>query len=128
MVYVLQSPQTVTLKPSASAMKVQQGETVVLHLERRTSGKWKRISRDELRRGQCWQYQPPPESEAEVADKVEWEVVPEDAVRLNAEFRLDHTRIATMLVKGTIKLTPLSAVPCEPESGVAGPSIEIEVE
>jgi hypothetical protein len=126
-VYVLESPQTVTLIPSASALKVRQGETVVVRVERRTSGKWKRIARDELIRGQCWVYRPPPEHEAEVADNVKWEVVPEWAVSFNSEYRLDHTRIATMLVKGKVRLTPLSPVACETDRVVDGPSIEIEV-
>jgi len=127
MVYVLESPQSVSLVSSASASKAQQGDTVVLHLERRTSGKWKQIPRDEVQRGQCWLYRPPAESEAEVADNVHWEVVPEDAVRFNEEYRLDHTRIATMKVTGRIELTPLSAVPCEADRVVAGPTIAIEV-
>jgi hypothetical protein len=126
-VYVLESPQTVTLRPSASVLKVQQGETVVLRVERQTSGNWKRVSRDELTRGQCWVYRPPPEHEAEVADNVKWEVAPEWAVRFNGEYRLDHTRIATMLTKGKVRLTPLSAVACEADRVVDGPSIEIEV-
>jgi hypothetical protein len=127
MVYVLESRQSVTLVTSASVLKVRKGETVVLHVERRTAGKWKQIRRDDVLRGQCWVYRPPPESEAEVADNVEWEIVPEDAVRFNEEYRLDHTRIATMQVDGTIRLTPLSAVTCEADRVVSGPSIEIEV-
>lgn len=126
-VYVLESPQSVTLVPSASASNIEQGAAVVLQVERRTMGKWKQIPRDELQRGQCWVYRPPAESEAEVADKVQWEIVPEDAVRFNAEYRLDHTRIATPLVKGKVTLTPLSPVTCEADRVVAGPPIEIEV-
>ena len=76
MVYVLESPQSVTLTASASASKVQQGGSVILHVERRVSGKWKQIPRDQLQAGQCWEYQPPPALEAEVADTVHWEVVP----------------------------------------------------
>jgi hypothetical protein len=126
-VYVLESPQNVTLKPSASALKVQQGETVVLRVERQTTGNWKRIPRDELTRGQCWLYRPPAEHEAEVADSVKWEVAPEWAVQFNTDYRLDHTRIATMLTKGKVTVTPLSAVACEADRVVDGPSIEIEV-
>ena len=124
-VYVLESPQSVTLTASASALKVQQGGTVELRVERRTSGKWKQIPRDQLRRGQCWVYRPPPESEA--AHNVQWEVVPENSVWFNPEYRLDHSRTATMIVKGAIKLTPFTAVTCEADRVVAGPSIEIEV-
>ena len=126
-VYVLESPQQVTLKPSASALKVQPGETIVLRVERQTAGNWKRIPRDELTRGQCWLYRPPPEHEAEVADNVKWEVVPEWAVRFNTEYRLDHTRIATMLATGKVTFTPLSAVACEADRVVEGPTIVIEV-
>lgn len=127
LVYVLESPQTVELATSASALSVRQGEPVVLHVARRTSGKWKQIPRDQLRSGQCWVYQPPAESAAEVADSVQWDVVPEDGVRFNTEYRLDHTRIATMFLKGTIKLTPISAVKCEADRVAEGPSIQIEV-
>jgi len=126
-VYVLESPQKVTLRSSASALKVQPGATVVLRVERLTSGNWKRIPRDELTRGQCWLYRPPPEREAEVADNVKWEVAPEWAVQFNTEYRLDHTRIATMTGKGKVTLTPLSAVACEADRVVDGPSIEIEI-
>lgn len=127
LVYVLESPQSITLTPSASPLGVRQGETMVLRVERRTSGRWKQVPRDELNAGQCWVYRPPAESKDEVADNVHWEVVPENAVRFNTEYRMDHTQIATMLVKGTIKLTPISAVKCEEDRVVAGPSIQIEV-
>lgn len=127
MVYVLESPQMVTLTASASTSKVQQGATVLLHVERHVSGKWKQIPRDRLKAGQCWEYQPPPQREAEVADTVHWEVVPENGVRFAAEYRTDHSRSAIMIVKGTIQLTPLTAVRCEPDRVVAGPPIRIEV-
>jgi hypothetical protein len=127
LVYALESPQSVTLTSSSSSLSVPQGETVVLRVERRTLGKWKQIPRNELKPGQCWLYRPPPEVESEVADNVEWEVVPENGVWFNREYRMDHTRIATMTVKGTIKLTPRSAVKCEPDRVVEGPSIQIEV-
>jgi hypothetical protein len=127
LVYVLEEPQSVTLTASASPSSVQQGATVVLHVERRTSGKWKRIPLNEVRSGQCWVYQPPVELEPEVADSVEWEVAPENAVAFNREFRLDHTRIARMNLKGTITLTPISPVKCEEDRVVEGSSIQIEV-
>lgn len=127
MVYVLESPQDVTLTSSASTTKLQPGETVVLHVQRRAIGKWKQIPRDQLTPGQCWLYTPPPQVEEEVADNVEWQVVPEDAVRFNSEFRMDHTRIATVKAKGRIELTPLSAVRCEKDRVEAGPAIRIEV-
>ncbi len=72
-------------------------------------------------------YRPPPESEAEVADNVHWRIVPENAVRFTAEVRMDHTRTARMLRKGTVTLTPRSAVACEKDRVVEGPSIQIEV-
>jgi hypothetical protein len=126
-VYVLEAPQSVELIASASASQVKQGETVVLHVERRTTGKWKQVARDQLTPGQCWVYRPPVEVEPEVANSVQWEVLPENAVRLHAEFQMDQTRVATMAAKGTITLTPISPVKCEEERRVAGPSIEIEV-
>ncbi len=126
-VYVLEEPQSVTLTASASALSVQQGATVVLHVERRTEGKWQRIPLSEVRPGQCWVYQPPVELESEVADSVQWDVVPEDAVAFNREYRMDHARIARMNVRGTITLTPISPVKCEEERIVEGPSIQIEV-
>src|SRR3990170_5334263 len=101
-VYVLEAPQSVVLTASASASTVQQGETVVLRVERRTSGKWKQISRDELTPDQCWVYRPPVEVEPEAAHSVQWEVVPEGAVRLHADYQLDQTRVATMVAKGKV--------------------------
>jgi hypothetical protein len=126
MVYVPEAPQEVILTASASASKVQPGGTVLLHAQRHTSGRWKQIPRDQLRPGQCWMYRPPAQSEAEVADNVEWEIAPKHAVRLNTEFRMDHTRLATVMTTGTITLTPLSAVPCEPDRVIKGPTIQIE--
>jgi len=126
-VYVLESPQTIVLTASASASKVQRGETVVLHVARRTTGKWKQIPRDQLVRGQCWVYRPPVEVEPEVARSIEWEVDPEGAVSFHKEYQLDGTRMATLPIKGKIKLTPLSGAVCEGDRGVAGQPIEIEV-
>lgn len=127
MVYVLESPQDVTLTSSASATTVKQGESVELHVQRRATGKWKQIPRDQLTPGQCWLYTPPPQVEEDVADNVEWEVIPEDAVRFNSEFQMDHKRIAVMKTKGRIKLTPFTAVRCEKDRVEEGPAIRIEV-
>jgi hypothetical protein len=127
LVYVLESPQSITLRPSASRLSVRQGEAVVLHVERRTSGRWKQVARDQLGAGQCWVYRPPAEVDNEAADQVHWKVAPEHAVRFNTEYRMDHTRIATMMVKGAINLTPISAPVCEPDRNVEGPSLQIEV-
>ena len=127
MVYVLEGPQDVTLTSSASATQVRQGESVVLHVQRRVRGKWKQIPRDQLTPGQCWLYTPPPETEPEVAASVEWEVVPENAVRFANEYRLDHTRIAIMATRGRVRLTPLSSVRCEKDRVEEGPAIRIEV-
>src|SRR5688572_22262957 len=100
-VYVLDGPQSVELKASASASAVQQGGTVVLHVERRTTGKWKQIARGELTPGQCWVYRPPVEVEPEVAHSVQWEVIPENSVEFSSDYQLDQSRVATMKVKGT---------------------------
>jgi hypothetical protein len=127
LVYVLEEPQAVTLTTSASESSVQRGASVVLHVERRTTGKWKQIPLNEVRSGQCWVYQTPPESEPEVADSVHWEVAPENAVSFNQDLRLDHTKIATMKVNGAVTLTPTGLVKCEPERAVEGPAIRIEV-
>jgi hypothetical protein len=125
-VYVLEGPQTVELKASATPATVQQGETVVLHVEQRNSTKWKQVSRDELAPGQCWVYRPPVEVE-EVAQEVQWEVVPEKSVRFHTEYQLDKSRVATMTVKGTIKLTPVGKVKCEEGRRIYGTTLEIEV-
>lgn len=127
LVYVLASEQKVTLTPSTSASSVKQGEQVVLRLQRRAVGEWKQIPRNQLTPGQCWLYTQPPQVEQEVADNVEWVVTPELAVRFDETFRMDHTRIATMMRSGTIVLTPLSAVRCEKDRVVEGPAIRIEV-
>ena len=127
MVYVLEGPQEVKLVSSASATQVKRGETVVLHLERRITGNWKQIPRNQLTAGQCWLYTPPPQLEEEVADNVEWVVEPEGAVRFNGELRLDHTRIATMLARGRISLTPFTPVRCEKDRVEQGPAVHVEV-
>jgi len=127
MVYVLASEQKVTLTPSASATKVKRGEQVQLHMQRRSVGQWKQIPRNQLTPGQCWLYTQPPELEEEVADNIEWQVTPELAVQFDATFRMDHTRMATMVRTGTIVLTPLSAVRCEKDRVVEGPKLKIEV-
>lgn len=127
MVYVLEGPQDVKLTSSASATKVKVGETVVLHVQRRATGKWKRIPREELTQGQCWLYTPPPAVEEEVADNVDWDVYPDGAVEFEATFRMDHTRFATMRQKGRISLRPLTAVRCEKDRVEQGRAIQIEV-
>lgn len=127
LVYVPDGPLTVTLNPSASASSVQQGETVVLNVERRTTGNWKQVPVNEAR-GQCWFHARPPEAEPQVADDLQWAVDPENSVTFNTEYRFDHARLATMNVKGTIRLTPVSEVPCEPDRMVEGPTLEIEVQ
>lgn len=127
MVYVLEGPQDVKITASASATKVKVGETVVLHVQRRVTGKWKQIPRDQLTQGQCWLYTLPPEVEEEVADNVEWDVYPDGAVEFETTFRLDHTRFATMRQKGRISLRPLTAVRCEKDRVEQGRAIQIEV-
>ena len=127
MVYVLEAPQDVTLVPSASATQVKRGETVVLSLERRIEGKWKQVPLESVGSGQCWVYRPPASVEPQAADSVEWEVTPENSVAFNQEYRMDHTKLATMQRAGTITLKPRTAVKCEPDRVVEGPSIQIEV-
>jgi hypothetical protein len=126
-VYVLESPQTVVLKATASTTKAQQGEKVVLHVERQTTGKWQRVSRGDLKPGQCWVYRPPVAVEAEVAQNVQWVVDPEGAVEFHTEYQMDQSRAATMMTKGTIKLTPVGKVACEEGRSVEGAPVEIEV-
>jgi hypothetical protein len=127
LVYVLASKQEVSLHASASPTKVQKGEQIVLHVRRRSVGQWKQIPRDQLTPGQCWLYVPPPEVEAEMADKVEWEIIPDRGLQLDPTFQMDHTRIAVAAFSGTYKLTPYSSVTCEKDRVVQGATIEIEV-
>lgn len=127
MVYVLEEPQDVTLVPSASATQVRRGETVVLSLERRIEGKWKQVPLESASPGQCWVYRPPASVEAQAADSVEWEVSPEGAIAFHPEYRMDHTKLATMQRAGTINLRPRTAVKCEPDRVVEGPVLQIEV-
>lgn len=126
-VYVLEGEQTVELKASASPTTVKLGETVVLHVEQRTTGNWKQIPRGELKPGQCWVYRPPVEVEPEVAHSVQWEVIPEGAVQFPQEYQLNQSRVVTMMVKGTVKLTPIGKVKCEEGRAVVGSTVEIEV-
>ena len=127
MVYVLDGPQEVTLKVSASATEVKAGETIVLHAQRRSVGKWQQIPRDQLTPGQCWVYTPPAELEEEVADNLDWQVEPENAMQFDVTFRMDHTRLATPRIKGRITLRPFTAVRCEKDRVEEGPAIRIEV-
>jgi hypothetical protein len=127
MVYVLDGQQEVTLTPSASATTVKVGETVVLHAQRRTVGKWKQIPRDQLTPGQCWLYTQPPEQEQEVAGSIDWEIQPENAVRFDNAVRMDQTRIATMVVRGRVTLRPLTTVRCEKDRIEEGPPLRFEV-
>jgi|SRR6185436_19558320 len=126
-VYVLDGSQEVTLTPTASATKVQRGETVTLHVARRTTGQWKKVPRSELAPGQCWVYQPPPADEPEVAQSLKWRVDPEGAVEFHMEVQMNQTRLATMATSGKIQLVPVSEVKCEATRTVTGPTLEIEV-
>lgn len=126
LVYVPDGPQTIELIPSASERSVEQGASIVLSVQRRTSGKWKQVPLSEAR-GKCWVYRPPPEYEPEVAHSLQWVVDPEGSVDFSREYRFDQARVATMPVKGTIRLTPLSEVTCEPDRKVEGPPLTIEV-
>jgi len=127
MVYVLEGPQEVTLTASASATTVKVGEPVVLHAQRRSVGKWKQIPRDQLTPGQCWLYTAPPELEQEVAGSIDWEVLPNNAVRFDNAVRMDQTRVATMLVRGRVTLRPLTTVRCEQDRIEEGSPIRFEV-
>lgn len=126
-VYVLDGTQTVVLKATATATQVQLGEKVVLHVERQTTGNWQRVARGDLKPGQCWVYRPPVEVEPEVAQGVQWVVEPERAVEFHTDYQMDQSRVATMMTKGTIKLTPVAKVTCEEGREVEGTPIEIEV-
>lgn len=126
-VYVLEGTQTVVLKATASTTQAQHGDKVVLHVERQTTGKWQRVARGELKPGQCWVYRPPVEVEPEVAQAVQWVVEPERAVEFHTEYQMDQSRVATMMTKGTIKLTPVGKVTCEEGRVVEGTPIAIEV-
>ena len=126
-VYVLEGEQAVELKATATPSTVKQGETVVLHVEQRTTGNWKQIPRGELKPGQCWVYRPPVELEPEVAHSVQWEILPEGAVQFPQEYQLNQSRVATMMTRGTVKLTPIGKVKCEEGRSVIGPTVEIEV-
>jgi hypothetical protein len=72
-------------------------------------------------------YRPPVEVEPEVAQSVQWVVDPEGAVEFHTDYQMDGSRVATMMTKGTIKLTPVGKVKCEEGRAVEGSTIEIEV-
>lgn len=126
LVYVLDGEQTVTLTPAATELTAQQGEAIALSVARQVTGNWRQVPLNEAR-GRCWQYRPPAASEPEVADDVQWIVDPEGSVQFHLEYRFDHKRLVTPIQKGTITLTPVTTVPCEPERRVEGPPITIEV-
>ena len=62
-----------------------------------------------------------------MAQSLLWTVEPERAVEFHTEYQMDQSRAATMMVKGAIKLTPVSKVECEQGRTVEGAPIEIEV-
>ena len=126
-VYILEAPQTVELTASASSNRVRAGESLVLHVERKTKGLWKRIPMSERAPDQCWMERPPPEFEAEVADNVRWDVTPPGSVRFNIDIREDHTRLVFMDSVGQFTLTPSTALWCEPGRAVTGQSLRVEV-
>ena len=126
-VYVLESSQAVELAISASATTVTTGEGVVLQVNRRTSGAWKRIPMKSRTPDQCWMRRPPLEFEPEVADNVRWDVAPAGAAQFNTDFRPDRTRRVVFSEVGVYFLTPSSAVWCEPGRSVATKPIRIEV-
>ncbi len=125
-VYVLEGTQSVELSGSATPAKVQPGGQVVLHVERRTTGQWKKIGRNELTPGQCWVYRPPVEVEPEVAHEVQWAVEPENALEFHSEYQLDKSRVATVRASGKISVIPVSKVKCEEGRVVEGTPIEID--
>ncbi|WP_129780585.1 hypothetical protein [Peristeroidobacter soli] len=125
-VYVLEGTQSVELKASASPAKVQPGGQVVLHVERRTTGQWKKIGRNELTPGQCWVYRPPVELEPEVAHDVQWAVEPENSLEFHSEYQLDQSRVATVRGSGKISAIPVSKVKCEEGRVVEGAPVEID--
>lgn len=127
LVYVLEEPQSMTLTASASSTTAKPGDTIVLRVERRTEGKWKQIPLAEVQKGQCWVYQPPAQHEPEVADNVHWAIAPENGAVLDRNFRMDHTKVATINIKGTITFTPVSKLKCEDDRAVEGTPIRIEV-
>lgn len=125
-VYVLEGQQSVELKASATPMKVAPGGQVVLHVERRSTGQWKKIGRNELAPGQCWVYRPPVEVEPEVAQDVQWAVEPENALEFHSEYQLDQTRVATVRAGGKVSVIPVSKVKCEEGRVVEGNAVEID--
>jgi hypothetical protein len=126
-VYILEAPQTVLLTASASSTRVRAGESVVLHVTRRTKGLWKRIPSSERAPDQCWMTQPPPEIEEEVADNVHWDVTPTGSARFSIDFRADHTRLVFLDTAGQITLTPSTVLWCEPGRAVPAQVLQIEV-
>jgi hypothetical protein len=72
-------------------------------------------------------YRPPVEVEPEVAQSLQWVVEPEGAVEFHTEYQMNQSRVATMMTKGTIKLTPVGKIQCEEGRTVEGTPLEIEV-
>ncbi len=126
-VYVVEAPQAVSLAASASSTSVSAEESVVLFVQRRTSGVWKQIPNKSRTPDQCWMQRPPPEFENEVADNVRWTVQPEGVARFNTDFRANHTRQVTFSQAGVFTLTPSTAVWCEAGRSVAAQPVRIEV-
>jgi hypothetical protein len=126
-VYVLEAPQSIAIMASASATKAIAGEPIVLHVERRTAGRWQRIRNKDRAPEQCWMARIPPETEPEVADNVLWRVEPEGTARFNTDFRADHTRQLVLSMPGRFTLTASSGAWCEPGRAVAAAPIQIEI-
>jgi hypothetical protein len=103
------------------------GDPIVLHVERRTQGTWKRIRNKQRAPDQCWMARPPPEAEPEVADNVLWRVEPGGTARFNTDFRADRTRELVLSAPGRFTVSASTGGWCEPGRSFAAPPIQIDV-
>lgn len=125
-VFVREAPQAVTLTASASARQIRVGDAVVLHVERRTTGVWRRMASKDLQADQCWMAAVPPEHEPEVADNVHWIVDPPGAATFNTGFRSDHTRTVVLSGEGRFALSARTTLWCEPGRSVTAPPVVVD--
>jgi hypothetical protein len=125
--YVPAGPPRVVLDVRASPPQARVGERVELHVQRHYQGIWKEVARSSLKDGQCWQRQPPPAYEKEVADRLQWVAIPPEDVRFSTRHRSDHAQVVMFSRPGVYILQPRSSVWCGGGREAIGPSVTVAV-
>ncbi len=99
---------------------------MVLHVERRTTGQWKKIGRNELKPGHagCIDRRSRSSRKWRTTCSGRWN----RKTRSNSisEYQLDQSRVATVRAPGKISAIPVAKVKCEEGRVVEGALVEID--